>query len=43
MLTKCIRCNGTGYHDNIPCSTCNTRGVVSDQLYDDKLTKIKGK
>jgi hypothetical protein len=46
-LSICKKCKGVGYNELhgylIPCVNCNTRGVVSDQLYDEKLSKIPGK
>ena len=42
-ITDCTICNGTGWLEKIPCIRCNTRGVVSDQLFDNQLRKYQPK
>ncbi len=50
-ITNCRTCDGKGFIINvkgngfssIPCITCNTRGKVSSELYDETYSKIKGK
>ncbi len=45
MITDCTFCTGSGYRKiiggngltSIPCIYCNTRGKVSDELYDEEL------
>lgn len=55
MIFDCDYCNGSGYviatdigvddpkSVKIPCVNCNTRGKVSDKLYNDELSKMPGK
>lgn len=38
-ISKCTACNGTGWKGKIPCVTCYTRGIVSDELYDKVLIR----
>jgi len=42
-ISNCTDCNGLGWNKNIPCIRCNTKGVVSDQLFDDKLRNYPSK
>lgn len=41
MITDCTDCSGTGWvvtkSYTIPCTHCNCRGKISDQLYEDDL------
>ena len=42
-ISDCNNCKGTGWIGDVPCGSCNTRGKISDQLYDDELRKYPNK
>jgi hypothetical protein len=47
MLSKCLKCNGTGFKElhgyQIPCASCNCRGIIADELYSAELVEFDKK